>query len=183
MSIADAVAQTLSPLIERLVEHERRIGASGTSGKVTDVDPEKGLVRIEIGKDSDGTPVKGPWGAYSQVAGALKVHSPPSVGQTMMMVVPSGDIEQAVMVPLHWSNDSPSPSSDGDKHVATIGDVTISLAGGGLTISVGGTTFSFTSAGFSQTGGSVEHDSVNIGKDHVHKDVTTGAELSGPPNP
>jgi hypothetical protein len=181
MSIAQEVAHALSPLIERLVDHERRIGASGTSGKVTDVDPAKGLARIEIGKDSEGNSVKGPWQPYAQTAGGLKLHSPPAVGQTMMIAAPSGDIEQGVLSPLHWSDANQSPSDDGDKHVLTIGGVTISLAGDGLTISVGGTTYSFTSAGSSQIGGFVKHDGVNIGKDHVHEGVESGNNLSGTP--
>lgn len=178
-------AKALSPLLRsafaRLHELERRVAGSEMRGKVTDVDPAKAMVRIEIGKDSDDQPVKSPWTPYKQTAGALKLHNPPSVGQVMAIRSETGDIEQGVAEAFHWSDDNAANSTDGDAHKLTFGDVTIDLTGGGLKLTAGGCVFDFTGTGFVQTGGLQEHDGHNVGKDHLHTEVTPGSALSGPP--
>lgn len=174
MDFGAAFAKALTPIVERLIEHERRIGAGEWRGKVTDVDPAKGLARIEIAKDEDGNPVKGPWLPYSQVAGGLKAHIPPTVGQTMTIRASTGDLEQGTLDAFHWSDSNQSPSSEGDANVITFGSVTIRLTGGGVTITAGGVTFDFSGAGFVQNGGKQEHDGKNVGSDHKHVSAPDG---------
>lgn len=166
---------------DRLQEHNRRLAGATMRGKVTEVDPAKKIVRIEIGKDEDGNPVKSPWVPYKQTAGALKLHNPPSVGQVMGITAESGDVEQGVAEPYWWSDDNESPSDSGDEHKLTFGDVTITLSSGGLSLTVGGTTFDFTGGGFTQTGGRQEHDGKSVGADHRHADVVTGPDQTGLP--
>jgi len=179
--LGDIIAEAITPLIDAIVEHDRRLGATDWRGKVTDVDPAKKLARIELGKNSDGEVVKSPWQPYSQVAGALKIHSAPSVGQVMSIQSSTGDLEQGALVPFHWSDDNPSPSESGDEHVLTLGDVRVTLTGGGIFFTVGGVTYEFTGGGFVQTGGKQEHDGKNVGSDHKHIEVTPGGGISGVP--
>lgn len=179
--LADIIAEAITPLIDAIVEHDRRLGATDWRGKVTDVDPAKKLARIEIGKNSDGEAIKSPWLPYSQTAGALKVHSPPSEGQTMTIRGSTGDIEQGALEPFHWSDDNQSPSESGDEHVLTLGDVRVTLTGGGITATIGGVTYSFSGEGFVQTGGKQEHDGKNVGSDHKHTGVTPGGGISDVP--
>ena len=122
-----------------------------------------------------------PWVPYKQTAGALKLHNPPSVGQTMAIRSDSGDIEQGVAEAFHWSDANPANSTDGEAHKLTFGDVTVDLISGGLKVTVGGTTFDLTAAGFYQTGGMVKHNGHDIGDTHKHKDVVPGPELTGVP--
>ena len=171
----------LISILERLQEHDRRIGASNWRGKVMDVDPEKALARVELGKDEDGAIIKSPWLPYAQTAGALKAHIPPTVGQVMSMRRSSGDIEQGTLEASHWSDDNQSPSQDGDKNVVTFGDVTIDLSGDGLTVSCGGVTLSLTGSGLAITGGQVTHDGKSIDKTHLHTGVVPGGGLTGTP--
>jgi phage baseplate assembly protein gpV len=114
---------------------ERRISALMRHGTVQEVDPAKALVRLSYGTGSDGQPFLSPWVPYAQIAGALKVHTPPSVGQQMTTVSPNGDFQQAVALPMHWSNQNESPSSAGDEHVLTFGGFTITLTSDKLTVS------------------------------------------------
>lgn len=179
--IGSIIAEAITPLIDAIVEHDRRLGATDWRGKVTDVDTAKKLSRIAIGKNSDGEVIKSPWLPYSQTAGALKIHSAPSIGQLMSVRSSTGDLEQGTLEPFHWSDDNPSPSESGDEHVLTLGDVRVTLTGGGITLVAGGVTFVFSGAGFVQTGGKQEHDGKNVGSDHKHTDVEPGPALTGIP--
>jgi hypothetical protein len=172
----------LIAIMERLQELGRRVNGSEWRGKVSHVDPGKKMARIVIGKDPDGAEQYSPWLPYSQVAGGLKVHAPPTVGQTMTLRATSGDIYQGTLEAFHWNNDNQSPSDSGDENVLTFGDVRIALTSGGITLSAGGATFSFSGDGFTQTGGQQVHDGKNVGKDHVHKAVMPGPALTGEPN-
>lgn len=173
--------RVLISILERLQEHDRRIGASNWRGKVTDVDPEKALARVELGKDEDGAIIKSPWLPYAQTAGALKAHIPPTVGQVMSMRGSSGDIEQGTLEASHWSDDNQSPSQDGGKNVITFGNVTVDLSGDGLTLSCGGVTWAFSGSGFTQTGGLISHDGKIIDKTHKHTGVIPGGGTTGTP--
>jgi hypothetical protein len=149
-----SIARIMRSIYERLGEHERRLAGSQWVGKVTHVDTEKHLIRIALGKDDDGGKVLSPWVPVAQVAGALKLHSLPSVGQVMAVRSEAGDIEQGVAEPYHWTEDNPSPSDKGDEHIMTFGDVRIELRGDEIVINVprlfvkcGGTTFELTGGG------------------------------------
>lgn len=175
------MANLATAILARITEIERRIAGTEVRGKVTHVDAGKALARIEIGKDEDGNSVLSPWMPYAQKAGSLKVHSAPSVGEVMAVRAESGDIQQGVLHPFHWSETNQAPSQDGEIHKLTFGDVTITLSNGGVELVAGGVTFSWTGTGFEQSGGEISHDGTNIGKDHIHGGVLPGGGLSGVP--
>jgi phage baseplate assembly protein gpV len=173
--------RALLAIMERLQEHERRIGGSELKGKVTDVDPAKQICRIEIGKDEDGNPVLSPWATYKQTAGAMKFHNPPSVGQPMVIRSETGDIDQGMAEPFRWNDDNPSPSDDGSTHKMTFGDVTVTITPGQLRAEVGGSSVTITAEGIALEGPEVTHNGVKIDETHKHTDVEPGGSLSGPP--
>ena len=177
----DALSPILRSIIARLQENDRRLAGGEVRGKVTEVNASEAWVRLEIGKDADGNPVLSPKVPYKQTAGALKLHNPPSVGQTMTIRSDSGDIEQGVAEAFHWSDDNPANSTDGEAHKLTFGDVTVDLSSGGLMLTVGGVTFNFTGDGFSQNGGQQKHDNHDVGVTHKHTEVVKGSDLTGPP--
>ena len=187
----------LSELVQRLNELDRRVSGMIRQGRVTDVDPAKQLVRLEIGRDENGQPVKGPWVPYAQHAGALKLHTPPSVGQQMTAISPSGDPQQATAMPFTWSGENSSPSQAGNEHVLTFGSVRLDLKAGSLKATVGGTTFEVSASGVKVTaggttheitgggvavqGGQVTHDGKNVGSSHTHTGVEAGGAQTGAP--
>lgn len=168
-------------VLARVTELERRIGAINMKGRVTDVDPATKKIRFEIGTDEDGNPVKSPWVPVKQRAGALKIHSLPSVGELVEATSDCGDVSQATASPCHWTDDNPSPSDDGDVHKLTFGDVSITVSSGGLTMNAGGVEFIFDGSGFRQNGGSIKHDGVVIDKTHDHGGVVRGGLFTDPP--
>jgi len=202
----EQLGETLRHVIERVAElqagHadlEARIERLFRKGKVTDVDATKHLYRQEIGLDDDGQPVKSPWLPYSQRAGARKEHSPPSVGEQYLLINPDGgpDFTMGLGLPHGWYNENPSPSTDPASDVTVRGNVTetttandwtlkvsgvtLKVSADGLQVSAGDVTHKISSAGVETKGGLIKHDSLHIGSDHVHTDVTPGAGLSGVP--
>lgn len=181
----DSPVRVLRDVLERLQESNRRLAGVEMRGKIPQggVDAEKKKIRIVIGKTPEGEEVLSPWVPVKQVAGALKIHTLPTEGQVMAIRSETGDVEQGIAEPFHWTDDNPSPSDDPAEHLLQFGEVTVSLKGGGLRISVGDCSWDLTSAGWSQTGGSIKHDSVVIDKTHRHEDVAFGTDLSGRPKP
>ena len=137
----------LVELASRVTELERRIAGVMRHGTVAEVDPARQRVRLDFGPahGSDGQFLS-PWVPYAQFSGALRVHTPPSVGQQFTAMSPTGDFQQAVAVPLTHHDGNPSPSSAGDENVITYGNVTMTLADDLLKADVGGAVLQITSS-------------------------------------
>ena len=168
-------------LAARIAELERRFAGSIRHGTVAEVDPAKGRARLDLGESTSGGRFLSPWVPYSQVAGALKAHIPPTVGQQLTLLAPGGDWQQAVAVPLAFSDKNPSPSDAGDRNVITYGNVTLTLADDLVTIAVGGVSFEVTGSGIEIIGGTIRHDGKNIGSSHIHGGVTPGGGTTDVP--
>ena len=145
----------VAALAARVAELERRVAGMFRSGNVDDVDPAKQRVRLDLGPSSNGGRFRSPWVPYSQIGGALKAHTPPSKGQQMSLVSPSGNMQQAVAMPMTFSEENASPSQDGEANVITYGGFNISLTADTLTVSIGGSSIVV-------TGGSIEMNSPRI---------------------
>lgn len=169
-------------LYQRLAALEHRFAGLMRHGTVEEVNTSEGWVRLNIGPGTEGGPLLGPKIPYAQMAGGLKVHAPPSVGQQMTLISPAGDIRQAIALPMTWSENNQSPGSEADP-VLTFGDVRIDLSEGALSVSIGGVSLTISGGGLTINGGRVEHDGLNIGSDHKHRDVAIGGDFSGVPIP
>lgn len=165
-------------LHQRIAALERRASGALRYGQVMSVDPAAGTVTVALAEGHESPPVP-----YAQIGGALSVHAPPSVGQNMMLASPSGDLRQAVAMPYAFGGSNKSPGSSADTNVLTFGDVTVSLAGDGVTIEVGGATIRINGDGVAVEGGDVKADTISL-KGHTHTDTPgTGAGTTTPPNP
>lgn len=126
----------ISGMRRQIAELERRLDGMIQRGPVAEVDAQAGTVRIDLGGEN-GEAFLSPAIPYSQLAGALKAHTPPSVGQQMTVISGSGDYRQGLAVPMTWSDAEASPSASGDENVLTFGDVAIRLEGDRLSITIG----------------------------------------------
>lgn len=124
-------------LAQRVADLERRVASQLRHGTVEEVDAKKQRIRLRIGEGDDGKPFLSPWVPYAQIAGALKIHTPPSQGQQFTLISPSGDFRQAVALPLTWSEQNKSPSDKGDEHILTFADVKIEIRDGQMKITAG----------------------------------------------
>lgn len=146
----------LVELVSRVAELERRFAGVMRHGTVAEVDPERQRVRLDLGPAHGGEGrFLSPWVPYAQFSGALRVHTPPTVGQQLTAMSPTGDFQQAVALPLTHHTGNPSPSTAGDENVVTYGNVRMTLADDLVQVDVGGTLLELTSAKITlSTGGS-----------------------------
>ena len=172
----------LVELAARIAELERRFSGMMRHGTVAEVDTEAQRIRLDFGP-AHGTSGRflSPWIPYAQFSGALRVHTPPSVGQQFTAMSPNGDFQQAVAVPLTHSNANPSPSTAADQNVLSFGAVTVTLAEDSLEIAVGGVRFKVDGTNVEITGGDVRHNGKNIGDSHIHSGVRSGPSSTGTP--
>ena len=184
------LTDVLIALIERAGEVDRRLAGTEFRGRVHAIDADNHLVQMVIGTSPEGEDVLSPWMPVRQTAGDLKIHSMPSVGQQVAARALSGDIEQASVDKLHWSDGYDPPSKDANLHVLTFGDVKIELSKTGLKITIGQTVHYLTADGLNlkaahivNTGQELSHNQINVGFDHRHADVMPGAGISGTPLP
>lgn len=183
--------------VQRLEGQNARAMRPGTVAEVRD-----GAVRLRLG-GTDGEPYLSPWMPYSQMAGAIKGHARPSVGQQMTAFAPGGDMRQATAVPFTWSyaNASPGAGPDpvftyGDVRVeihpgevkATVGGGSLSLTGDAFEVKVGGGSIKLTASEFEMladlvkaVGASLKHNDREVGDTHRHIDVVPGGGTSGVP--
>ncbi len=169
----------LAGFVARISELERRLANVVRHGTVAEVDVARG-VRLRLG-GTDAEPFLGPWVPYGQSAGALKVHTPPSVGQQMTVFSPAGDFRQGMAVPMAWSAENPSPSGATDENVVTFGGVTIKLTGEAVEIAIGGVKVTISGTGLAIDGGEITHNGHKIDDSHKHTGVQPGGGKSGPP--
>ena len=133
-------------LVARVTDLERRIAGVMRHGTVAVVDPGRQRMRLDFGPTHGGQGrFLSPWLPYAQFSGALRVHTPPTIGQQFTVMSPTGDFQQAVAVPLTHHAGNPIPSTAGDENVITYGNVRMTLADDLVRIVVGGSTLEITS--------------------------------------
>jgi len=169
----------VAAIFARVAELERRFASTIRHGTVAEVDVARG-VRLRLG-GTDAEPFLSPWVPYGQTAGALRVHTPPSVGQQMTVFSPAGDFQQGVAMPMTWSAGTPSPSGETGENVITFGSVTMKLTADAVEVQVGGVKMTISGEGVAFEGGQVTHDGHRIDASHKHTQVQSGGAISGPP--
>lgn len=140
------IDKLLVEVLRRTAEIERRFDGMVKQGPVAEVDPKSGTVRVRLG-GSEKEPMLSPPIPYAQIAGGLKVHAPPTIGQQMTVLSGAGDFRQGLAVPMTWSDNNRSPSEKGDENVLTFGQVRIEIKGNSLRASVGGTSIELSEDG------------------------------------
>ena len=117
-------------IYDRMEEIERRFENRERTGKVNEVDHEKGLARIELGKDENGQPFLSPWVPWKTPAlGSTKINVPPSVGQQVKLVSESGDLTDAAIDNSLFSDEHPLPVVKPGEGIIATGKTTIFFSG------------------------------------------------------
>lgn len=172
MSDVDLMFAKLVDMVEQqgrvITRLQTRINNLIREGEVKSVDYEKGEAIV----DAHGVETKPT--SWAEQAGDIVEWNPLTEGQRVTVLSPGGDIGKAIIMPGGYTDAVQQPHNQGAQKRVKIGDCVITQSAGGLLISVGGTTFEFTAAGFKQTGGSVKHNEKDIGDTHRHGGVITG---------
>ncbi len=172
--MSDHVDHHLATLYERIAHLSGIVERTHRPGPVTDVDysdATKPRIRIQIGTDDQGQPVKGPWVPVVSHAGARVIHAPVTVGQTMLQLAPDGNFENAVAMHYGFSSKTKSPSTDKDTHVDQLGksvdtlkdgsrkieveNASIALTKGQIVITAGGSSWTITDGKILEKAGTI----------------------------
>jgi hypothetical protein len=132
MPIPDDIADQVADLYDRIADLERRLQNQTRTGKVSEVDPAKGLARVELGKDpKSGEPILSPWVPWKETAmGAIRTHFPPSVGEQVKLVSENGDFTDAVIDTSLPSNSVKRPHDKTGEGMIKIGGTTLLIKDG-----------------------------------------------------
>lgn len=173
----------LVELAGRVAEIERRMAGMYRHGKVDEINAEEAWVRLDFGTSTQGGKFLSPKIPYAQVAGAVKFHTPPSVGQQMTMFAPNGDWQQAVALPLTWSDENKSPNTSPDEHEMTFGNVRFFMKDGQAIFQVGGSTITMTDGEIVLKSAKITTDGpthLNNGNQPIHRigDVDSAGDIA-----
>lgn len=168
----------------RLAEVERRDRNRSRIGTVKEVNPAKGLARVDIGPEQGKPMLTGwiPW--QEQAAGTARTHWPPSVGQQVRVRSQNGDLTDAE---IEWSLPSDinkRTSQKGNEYViCDVGAARVFVDDGGDLVEarVGGSYIRIEDGRITihadevvVTGGSLRHNHANVGDSHVHGGIYPG---------
>lgn len=188
------LSQRLGPLIERLAELEteiedlrRRAEGHNRIGTVSAVNPAQGLCQVSHGE------LKSPWIKYfNPAAGEVSETRHPSVGEQCLLLnfgggdgsaqafallgVPSAAFPVAsTTAPVHRRTypDGAETSYDHAAHLLKwiIGPTTITADLERLVLASNGSSVTVDATGVHFGGPRVDHQGINVGFDHVHKDT------------
>lgn len=155
---------------------DRRQNNSLREGRITEVFPDEGMAKVDAGGVIS---KKVPW---LQRAGAIREWSPPTIGERVILISPSGEPGQGMILPGGYTDEFAAPHDKGGEKVVTIGDVTITQTDSAFVIAAGGVTVTISASGLKVSGGKVEHDGKNIGSTHTHGGIVRGSNDTDGPN-
>lgn len=182
----------------------RRVNSAVEIGTVSKVDHKLHRYRVKIGElETDWIP------KTLARSGKTKTYESLDEGEQVVLVAPSGDLSQAVIVGSVATEETQS-GTKGSEHrtvypdgtivdyddeagglkvalaagrssTTTVGGVTFVTSKDGVSIKVGAVTFVLSGDGLAITGGQVTHDGLNIGSTHVHGGIIVGpSDTQGP---
>lgn len=179
-----------------LPDLERRTANQIRFGTVLAVDHAKARVRIKSGE------IESTWLPWStgRASSAKRRWDPPEVGEQVVMLAPTGDLRQALVLSGVFQQSAGAPNASPDKDttvygdgttieydrashtlLADLGDSKIKADRTEVLLQVGDVSVSITSSGVAITGGMLTHNGVNVGSTHVHTAVMPGPANTGAP--
>ncbi len=133
MSLENRVLQLerfVAELVRQKEELERRVHNLMRPGRVTEVDPKQGMVRVAYAVDEQGQDVISPLIPWTERAGAIKTWTPPAVGEQVLLFSPSGDVStHSWVLTGGFSDQFKQPHDKGAEHVMTVGSTRITVKG------------------------------------------------------
>ena len=104
----------------RIVELARRLANVVRPGVVAEVDHEAGTVRVQYADSAEALTDWLPW--LTQRAGGDAFWWPPAVGEQVLLLAPSGDLANAIVLGSLYSDAHPAPETSPDKHLVRYSD-------------------------------------------------------------
>lgn len=174
----DRLFRRIATVERRINDTERRIRNMFREGKVDTVN-EDGTVIVQMDGELKSKPV--PWLTR---AGDINDWSPPSKGERVLLISPSGELGQGLCLVGGYSEDFAQPHDKLGEHKRVVGETSDTTTENSRTIVAENIllTGNVTIEGdLKSSGGVFEHEGKNVGHDHKHKDVKSGPDKTGEP--
>ncbi len=170
-----ALVRRIEQIEAQLNQLDRRQNNFLREGTVTELFAEEGLARV----DAHGlVSKKVPW---LQRAGSIREWTPPAIGERIVLISPSGEPGQGLILPGGYTGRFPQPHDKAGEKRVTVGEVSITQTGEGVFIEAGGVRVEITADGLRVLGGRVVHNVKSIGDDHKHLGVKPGGGITDIP--
>lgn len=148
--IPGRLSEIFLDIYKQLAELNRRLENRSRTGTVTEIDPEKGLARVQLSEDIDGKPFLTGWIPWEELSmGAIKTHFPPAVGEQVKVKSESGDLTDATISTSLPSNANPRPHNKAGEAMIKIGGTSMLFTSG---------TIEMSTDHIKQTAGRIDHD-------------------------
>ncbi|RRJ96850.1 phage baseplate assembly protein V [Opitutaceae bacterium TAV4] len=181
------MSRILTDAIRRITELERRQANMLRIGTVEQLTAKPPRVRVRIG------PLLTTWLRWlTYRAGNVRTWSAPTVGEQILVLAPTGDLAQAVVLPALNQDDYPAPGDNpaetvavfpGGLRVRTLADGSAVIDATALTLKAGQVTIDAPVATTSTITSAGDHvaDGISL-KQHTHGGVDRGSSQTDPPS-
>lgn len=150
------------------------------------VEVDLGAARAKVSFGAEATSAWLPW--LTARSSAIAVWAPPSAGEQVLCLSPSGLTKDAIILGALFSGANAAPSGAAGEHLIKIGGSSISITGDSIVLSSNGATLKIDGSGITHAGSSTEvntialnHNGTNVGETHTHKGITPGLSRTGDP--
>lgn len=121
MSAFDELGRAILSLDKRIEQLDRRLNNLVREAKVLEVDAEKGLVKVEAHG------LKSGWMPWAERAGTVREWAPPAKGERVVVLSPTGEPGQGIVLAGGFSDQFKQPSTDAGERLIQIGDNRVSM--------------------------------------------------------
>ena len=121
MSAFQELANMILKIDRRVEQLDRRLNNVVREARVLEVDPQKGLVKVEA------YGLKSGWMPWVERAGTIREWSPPAKDERVIVLSPTGEPGQGLVLAGGFSDQFAQPSSDGGERLIQIGDNRLSI--------------------------------------------------------
>ncbi|CAN1721393.1 Type VI secretion system, phage-baseplate injector [Hyphomicrobium sp. 1Nfss2.1] len=130
-----AIERQIANAIRDTEDTQRRLFNVVRFAKVSQVDHKNYRIKAIYAKKPDGSPVETPWIRWSTRSGKIKEWSPPSIGEQIMMISPSGNIGVSSWgAPGGFSNSNKQNHDQDGQYKLSVGDTSITVKDGEVLI-------------------------------------------------
>lgn len=165
-------------------ENTRALAQMVMIADVVALDPGNARVQVTFGPEA--TSAWLPW--LTERASGISVWAPPSVGEQVVCLSPSGQTRDAIVLGALFSSANAPPSGAGGEHLVKVGGSSISITGDRIVLSSNGTTLQIDGSGVTVNGGtmqintsSLDHNGTDVSDTHTHSGIATGVARTGDP--